>query len=133
MNFPIVTALILPVLAAVASSLSLCLSDPPVTLNAGSSAVSAVLDGDIVGQPCKATLSFLDPNFLPVSYYFEAMSCNGQYLTSILIPTRTPNGDAYVTWFVPTLPSTKRVLMVKQAVRWAATPLQPRPHLWWIK
>ncbi|KAK8036610.1 hypothetical protein PG991_001747 [Apiospora marii] len=65
---------------------------------AQSSLISFRLDGGPVGRPCKAMLSFADPDFLPLSYYFDPLPCPGRYLASFLVPAGAPNGDAFVTW-----------------------------------
>ncbi|KAK7937613.1 uncharacterized protein PG986_014481 [Apiospora aurea] len=134
MNVLLVGALLLPAWAAAASPPHLCLSDPPMALDAGSSVALVVLDGGPVGRPCKAMLSFADPDFLPVSYYFDPLPCPGRYLASFLVPAGAPNGDAFVTWWVDATPSPTSVVALtqKQAMRRAAAVVQPRPHQRWI-
>ncbi|KAI3331247.1 hypothetical protein F4824DRAFT_504272 [Ustulina deusta] len=81
----------------------LCVSSPVLQLNAGTSVVSSVIEGEL-GRRCIATLSFEDDNFLPVSYSFDPLPCSGQRVNSFHVPPEAPNGDAYITWYVRHVP-----------------------------
>ncbi|KAI1249790.1 hypothetical protein MGN70_009404 [Eutypa lata] len=90
-------AFVLPTLAALVEYPSrVCISSPPVALDAGVSVVSAVITGDL-SRRCMATMEFADPDFFPISYSFDTVPCSGQQVTSFVVPREAPNGEAYVT------------------------------------
>ncbi|KAM9873225.1 hypothetical protein VDGL01_12697 [Verticillium dahliae] len=62
-------------------------------LTAAASSVEDALD-----RRCGATLQFENPDFLPVSYAFEAIPCSGRRVASFVVPTGAPSGDAHITW-----------------------------------
>ncbi|KAM0642412.1 hypothetical protein ACHAO3_009280, partial [Verticillium nonalfalfae] len=75
----------------------ICMSSPVVALEAGRSVVSADVE-DALDRRCGATLQFDNPDFLPVSYAFEAIPCSGRRVASFVVPTGAPSGDAHITW-----------------------------------
>ncbi|KAM7204415.1 hypothetical protein V8F33_001717 [Rhypophila sp. PSN 637] len=75
----------------------MCLSDPPVLLQAGVSMVTARIYNPLPRR-CLASVAFDNEDFLPVSYAFESGKCDGVQLASFLVPLAAPNGDAYVAW-----------------------------------
>ncbi|KAI1191541.1 hypothetical protein F5B17DRAFT_382257 [Nemania serpens] len=87
--------LILPVLAQRCPAV--CVSDPPLHLDAGATNVSAIVDNSF-GRQCQATLYFADPLFLPIIYSFENISCDGLAVTSFRVPKGVPNGTGCVVW-----------------------------------
>ncbi|KAI0976394.1 hypothetical protein F4678DRAFT_482589 [Xylaria arbuscula] len=92
---PLMALLATPVLAQRCPAV--CVSDPPLQLDAGVSNVSAVVD-DSFGRQCQATIYFSDPMFLPITYHFQNISCNGLAVTSFTVPTEVPNGVGCVVW-----------------------------------
>ncbi|RXG48459.1 hypothetical protein VDGE_21565 [Verticillium dahliae] len=72
------------------------MSSPVVALEAGRSVVSADVE-DALDRRCGATLQFENPDFLPVSYAFEAIPCSGRRVASFVVPTGAPSGDAHIT------------------------------------
>jgi hypothetical protein len=56
------------------------------------------------GRRCVASLRFDDSTFLPVMYEFHPTSCGGRELASFIVPVGSPNGNAFITWLVPSLP-----------------------------
>ncbi|KAK2011599.1 hypothetical protein LZ32DRAFT_659430 [Colletotrichum eremochloae] len=76
-----------------------CVSSPPIPLEAGTSTVSAVLE-DPLNRRCEATIFFADPNFLPISYSFDS-ECSGSKINSFKLPIGAPNGEAHVSWSIP--------------------------------
>ena len=94
---------------------TICLSSPAIELQAGVSLVEALLvqspfsDGpgwadifyridDPLARRCTASVIFDDPDFLPVTYTFEAARCAGPELASFAVPLGAPSGGAYVKW-----------------------------------
>ncbi|CRK21988.1 hypothetical protein BN1708_013256 [Verticillium longisporum] len=61
----------------------ICMSSPVVALEAGRSVVSADVE-DALDRRCGATLQFDNPDFLPVSYAFEAIPCSGRRVASFV-------------------------------------------------
>ncbi|KAH7131180.1 hypothetical protein EDB81DRAFT_906164 [Dactylonectria macrodidyma] len=47
---------------------------------------------------CEATIHFSDPSFLPMSYSFASVPCDGLQINVFTIPNGVPNGDADVIW-----------------------------------
>ncbi|KAI0399795.1 hypothetical protein F4802DRAFT_533273 [Xylaria palmicola] len=76
---------------------AVCVSEPPLLLDAGASNVSAIIDGSF-GRQCQATLYFSDPMFLPLTYHFDNISCDGLAVTTFSMPEGLPNGDGCVVW-----------------------------------
>ncbi|KAI1444524.1 hypothetical protein F5Y02DRAFT_418979 [Annulohypoxylon stygium] len=75
---------------------AVCVSDPPLLLDAGTSNVSAIINNDF--GPCQARIHFSDPNFLPITYQFNNVMCRGIPLASFTLPPEAPNGDGCVVW-----------------------------------
>ncbi|KAI1846583.1 hypothetical protein JX265_014033 [Neoarthrinium moseri] len=75
---------------------TICALDPPLQANAGDS-MTASLDNP-QDSPCIATLSFADPAFLPITWIFEPISCQGLQVVQFTIPAGVPNGDAFIEW-----------------------------------
>jgi hypothetical protein len=50
------------------------------------------------GKSCEAVLRFCDPAFLPITWSFAALTCQGPELAEFNVPKEAPSGDAYVTW-----------------------------------
>lgn len=48
---------------------------------------------------CEATIQFSDPSFLPMSYSFESVPCDGLQINVFTIPDGVPNGEAVVIWY----------------------------------
>ncbi|KAI1340619.1 hypothetical protein F5Y15DRAFT_45348 [Xylariaceae sp. FL0016] len=78
---------------------AVCVSDPPLLLDAGVTNVSASIDADYNTQ-CQATLQFSNTDFLPVSYrfHFDDSPCNGLMVASFTVPNEAPNGMGCVMW-----------------------------------
>ncbi|KAI1152488.1 hypothetical protein F4825DRAFT_418819 [Nemania diffusa] len=76
---------------------AVCVSDPPIQLDAGVSNVSAIVDNTF-GRQCQATIYFSDPMFLPITYHFDNISCDGLAVTSFRVPTEVPDGVGCVVW-----------------------------------
>ncbi|KAI1291137.1 hypothetical protein F5Y03DRAFT_400980 [Xylaria venustula] len=76
---------------------AVCVSDPPLQLDAGVSNISAIVDNNF-GRQCQATIYFSDPLFLPITYHFENISCDGLAVTSFTVPIGVPNGIGCVVW-----------------------------------
>ncbi|KAM7192225.1 hypothetical protein V8F33_008499 [Rhypophila sp. PSN 637] len=77
---------------------TICMSSPPIALEAGVSVVSATVSGELTRR-CSAGLKFADPDFLPVVYDFDpAEPCLGRLLASFVLPAGAPNGSVCLTW-----------------------------------
>ncbi|KAH7000874.1 hypothetical protein EDB80DRAFT_878994 [Ilyonectria destructans] len=51
-----------------------------------------------LSEPCTATIDFDDWDFLPVTYTFKPISCDGPELAQFPVPLGAPTGEAYITW-----------------------------------
>lgn len=62
--------------------------------------VSLVSIRNPADSPCIATLHFGDPAFLPITWIFEPIVCEGATVVSFNVPRDAPNGEALVEWYV---------------------------------
>ncbi|KAK7435240.1 hypothetical protein CaCOL14_000335 [Colletotrichum acutatum] len=74
----------------------LCVSSPAIPIEAGATNVTATIE-DPLNRRCEATVYFADPNFLPISYSFEA-KCPDRKINNFVMPLGAPNGEAHITW-----------------------------------
>ncbi|KAJ3494052.1 hypothetical protein NLG97_g4323 [Lecanicillium saksenae] len=74
----------------------ICLSNI-IELEAGDSFVSASIDGSVTAR-CEASVSLDDPEFLPVTYTFDASNCDTSFIASFQVPSGLSAGDGYITW-----------------------------------
>ncbi|KAI0163878.1 hypothetical protein GGR57DRAFT_268622 [Xylariaceae sp. FL1272] len=89
---------VLPMMAnSIALAPALCLSGPVLSLHAGVSVVSVVVESEKI-QQCIATTEFASIDFLPVTYSFTNFSCPGSHVASFVLPEDVPNGEAIITW-----------------------------------
>ncbi|KAI1322662.1 hypothetical protein F5Y16DRAFT_415612 [Xylariaceae sp. FL0255] len=76
---------------------AVCASDPLLEFHAGFTNVSAIVDNNF-GSQCEAVLQFSDANFLPITYHFNNITCDGLAETSFTVPPEVPNGPGCVVW-----------------------------------
>ncbi|OAA55983.1 hypothetical protein ISF_07581 [Cordyceps fumosorosea ARSEF 2679] len=90
------------ILTAFAALVS-CMMAPPICLSniieldAGFSFVSASIDGTLT-QRCEALVTLDDPEYLPVTFTFDASHCDGPFTASFQMSPGFPAGDGYVFW-----------------------------------
>ncbi|KAH6646828.1 hypothetical protein BKA67DRAFT_417357 [Truncatella angustata] len=93
-------AVVISLLAAPALCLSgfpsVCLSEPPVKLQAGISEVSIIIERDVSVQ-CQASIYFEDLS-LPLRFSFPSVQCAGAELVSFLVPLGITSGNATIIW-----------------------------------
>lgn len=51
-----------------------------------------------MGRQCEATLYFVDPTYLPMTFTFDATSCESTQVNSFRIPEASPNGPVDIVW-----------------------------------
>ncbi|KAE8442185.1 hypothetical protein EG329_003773 [Mollisiaceae sp. DMI_Dod_QoI] len=88
--------------AAMVGTPTVCMSGPAVTAQAGAM-LTATVNNNSQGKPCKATLSFPNADFLPVYFDFLGVGCTGLEILEFTVPMGVPNGDAYISWLDPLL------------------------------
>ena len=54
---------------------------------------------------CEATLSFAEPDFLPISALAQRRNCSGAQVAKMQIPEAAPNGTAAIQWYVKQPPA----------------------------
>lgn len=54
-------------------------------------------------RQCEATVYFLNPYYLPMTFSFSATLCDSEQVNKFQIPKYTPNGEADVVWYVYSL------------------------------
>ncbi|WQF89392.1 hypothetical protein CDEST_14406 [Colletotrichum destructivum] len=77
---------------------AVCAWDPAIVVEAGS-ILSAKIDNPWNNR-CEATLQFLDPTYLPITWTFDPANCKGQQLGQFVVPKSAPSGDAVVNCHV---------------------------------
>ncbi|KAH6869647.1 hypothetical protein B0T10DRAFT_467139 [Thelonectria olida] len=83
---------------AMANLPSMCLYNP-VELVAGLDlAAMSARTAYPLSEPCTATIDFDDRDFLPITYTFKPISCDGPELVQFTVPLGAPSGEAYITW-----------------------------------
>ncbi|KAK0627166.1 hypothetical protein B0T14DRAFT_129331 [Immersiella caudata] len=93
-----IAALLAAVSAAFRDWPLVCMSSPPMQLIAGTTNVSAINENPYWKQ-CRAILHFADPEFVPITYSFTPTApCSGTQVTSFVVPSGAPNGDARIIW-----------------------------------
>lgn len=66
---------------------------------------------------CEAILVYSDVRFLPISFVFEPVDCQGKQLAQLIVPSESPDGDVLITLFVspalllPSFPSFLRLCL----------------------
>ncbi|KAJ4248076.1 hypothetical protein NW762_012846 [Fusarium torreyae] len=75
---------------------SMCLLNP-IELDAGLSLISAKITDTHPG-PCSVSFYFEDPAFLPITYNFKPLACDGAGLVNFVVPLGVPSGEAYITF-----------------------------------
>ncbi|KAH6881118.1 hypothetical protein B0T10DRAFT_551397 [Thelonectria olida] len=73
----------------------ICAWEPsPVT--AGSVRTAGILNP--FAARCEAVLDFDNPNYLPITWSFDAVDCEDVQIAQFTLPLAVPNGGAYITW-----------------------------------
>ncbi|KAJ9155547.1 hypothetical protein NKR23_g2117 [Pleurostoma richardsiae] len=98
MKYLTAALILLPLWAAAQDHLpSLCQSEPMIQIEAGVTVVSATID-NLLDRPCEAIVTFSDPDFLPVVYFFDSIPCTGREIASFVMPPGVPSGNASIIW-----------------------------------
>ncbi|KAL6359124.1 hypothetical protein LRP88_09324 [Fusarium phalaenopsidis] len=81
---------------AMANAASKCLYNP-IEFVAGLDLVT-MRTAYPLSEPCTATIDFDDQDFLPITYTFKPIPCDGPELAQFSVPLNAPSGEAYITW-----------------------------------
>ncbi|KAF4468239.1 hypothetical protein FALBO_4858 [Fusarium albosuccineum] len=93
----VVAALLLQEAWALSMRYPLCLTEPALTLEAGKSPLSVIVNSPMENR-CEAALYFSDPSFLPVRYSFKSLDCDGGQILTFTVPKGSPSGDFDIIW-----------------------------------